>query len=301
MASDSSSTQPPMSSTTSTVLDFNTQQLISINAAAQLPLKLTATTYPVWRKQFLTCIKGYGLGAYLDTTTPIPPKYTTGTTINPAHTLWERQDQLLQNAIISSSSPEAMAQVSSANTVAEAWQKLEKLYAGKTRPRIVSLKNKLSNASKGSHSMREYLQLMKSISADLALADSPIDEDVLVLHIINGLGSEYKNLQLVLRTRPTPISYEELFDFLVEEDEQTPKDETINIATANLARRNSSDNNQFKKYTTNRFYKNSGGSNSSMPPSAHNKSPIRCQICNRSNHSAKKCWYLKQFADGAQP
>lgn len=62
-------------SATSSIIDPNTQTLISINAAAQLPLKLSATNYPVWRKQFMTAVKGHGLTGYLDGTTVCPNQF----------------------------------------------------------------------------------------------------------------------------------------------------------------------------------------------------------------------------------
>ena len=80
--------------------------LISINVAAQTPLKLTSTNYVSWKLQFQTLFIGYDLLGFIDGSHPCPTTILPGTTTpNPTHTLWIRQDQLLLNAILGSLSP----------------------------------------------------------------------------------------------------------------------------------------------------------------------------------------------------
>lgn len=50
-----------------------------------------------------------------------------------------------------------MAQVSSVTTVREAWQNLERVYVGKTRTRVMALKEKLILNPQGTRSMSDYL------------------------------------------------------------------------------------------------------------------------------------------------
>ena len=51
--------------------------LISFNAAAQFPLKLTQYNYPTWRAQFDSLLYGYNLLGFLDETIPSPPNTIT--------------------------------------------------------------------------------------------------------------------------------------------------------------------------------------------------------------------------------
>ncbi|KAK9266874.1 hypothetical protein L1049_027133 [Liquidambar formosana] len=67
-----SSETPLVDSNTASV--DSTKALISINAAAQLPLKLTSMNYPSWRAQFNALLFGYDLMGYMDGSQSCPPK-----------------------------------------------------------------------------------------------------------------------------------------------------------------------------------------------------------------------------------
>src|SRR5262249_55940224 len=92
-------TNPPVAHSPSIPITSLTQpNLISLNATAQLPIKLTSTNYPSWLVQFETLLIGYDLLGYIDGSTPCPPLLLTldGKTIsNPQHAFWTRQDKLL--------------------------------------------------------------------------------------------------------------------------------------------------------------------------------------------------------------
>ena len=57
---------------------------------------------------------------------------------------------------------------------------------------------------------------MRSIADELALAQSPIDEEDLIVHILAQLGDEYNSITAALKVRENPVSYPELFDKLVD-------------------------------------------------------------------------------------
>ncbi|KAI9187023.1 hypothetical protein LWI28_023468 [Acer negundo] len=62
--------------------------IISINIAAQTPLKLTATNYRSWKLQFHTFLIGFDLMGFVDGKRPCPPKTITlddTTTPNSTH------------------------------------------------------------------------------------------------------------------------------------------------------------------------------------------------------------------------
>jgi hypothetical protein len=63
--------------------------LIAINAAAQLPLKLTPINYLTWRAQFNALLIGYDLLRYVDGSYQEPPKRLHDAP-NPAHMFWVR-------------------------------------------------------------------------------------------------------------------------------------------------------------------------------------------------------------------
>jgi hypothetical protein len=57
---------------------------------------------------------------------------------------------------------------------------------------------------------------MQSLSDRLTLAQSPIDEEDLQVHILNQLEDEYNSIVAVIRALETPLSFPELFYMLVD-------------------------------------------------------------------------------------
>lgn len=53
------------------------QNLIAINAVAQLLVKLSPTNYPSWRAQFSSLLFGYDLIGFIDGSNPSPPPIIT--------------------------------------------------------------------------------------------------------------------------------------------------------------------------------------------------------------------------------
>ncbi|XVF60843.1 hypothetical protein PTKIN_Ptkin08bG0080600 [Pterospermum kingtungense] len=62
------------------------------------------------------------------------------------------------------------------------------MYANKTRSHMMTLKDKLA-IPRGSKSVVGYLQDLKIVVDELALINSPIDEDDLVIYALNGVGA----------------------------------------------------------------------------------------------------------------
>ena len=64
----------------------------------------------------------------------------------------------------------------------------------------------------GSLSFNKYLNDIKGVVDELAIIQMAFDDDRLCLHIINGLHLDLKDIQDVVRTRDTKISFGELFE-----------------------------------------------------------------------------------------
>lgn len=164
--------------------------LISINVAAQAPLKLTSTNYLSWKPQFQTLFIGYDLLGYIDGSKPCPPAtFTQDNTIipNPSHNMWIRQDQLILNAILGSISQPIIPFIAQATTSSQAWTILANTYAKPSRGRIKQIKNQLKNFTKGSLGITDFMQIIKSRADDLALFGAPLDaEDCEELEFVHG-------------------------------------------------------------------------------------------------------------------
>ncbi|TXG57537.1 hypothetical protein EZV62_015366 [Acer yangbiense] len=196
--------------------------IISLNPATQLPLKLTSSNYPSWRAQFNTLLFGYDLLGYINGSHSSPPitiSEDNKKVPNPAYTIWKRQDSLILLAIFALLSNNVIPLISTATTSQEAWDKLSKLYANRSRTRVLQLKDQVSRITKGTQSVSEYLQTIKCIVDELDIIESSISDDNLIVHVLRGLESEFKDIHASIRSRETPVTFEELHDKLVEHEE----------------------------------------------------------------------------------
>ena len=67
------------------------------------------------------------------------------------------------------------------------------MYANKSRSRMMNLRDKL-NRPKGTISITKYFQSLHSIADELALIDSPVSDDDLVIHALHGIDSEFEKI-----------------------------------------------------------------------------------------------------------
>ncbi|KAI4300003.1 hypothetical protein L6164_033423 [Bauhinia variegata] len=259
-------------------LPTQNDHLVVLNAGSQLYIKLDGGNYPAWRIQFNALLIGYDLQGYIDGSTPCPskPLNNAPNVINPAYTHWVQQDQLILHAIVSSVTATVVTHLGAVRTSKQAWDTLKTMYAGRSRVRIMALKQRISTFTKGTQSMASYLQGIKAISDELSIIDSPLDNTDLVIHTFNGLGAKYREISAVLRARETPIDFAELheklmdFETLMHHDEPSGTDPIL--ATAHAASR--------------RHHQISFDNNSSMVNQQPKKKVI-CQFCEKPRHTAK--------------
>lgn len=122
-------------------------------------------------------------------------------------------------------------------TLKQAWDTITKVFASRTRARIMHLKECLARSSKVNKTIIEYLHGIKSISDELAIINSPLDDVDLVIHTMNGLGSKYLEIAASLRTRENPINFGALHDLLAAFDNYLKLDDSfdVSIASPNVA------------------------------------------------------------------
>ncbi|EYU18047.1 hypothetical protein MIMGU_mgv1a026695mg, partial [Erythranthe guttata] len=84
-----------------------------------------------------------------------------------------------------------MAYIASSTSSHDAWDKLTRLYANHSRSRVLFLKEKLSQTTRGTKFVSEFLQTLKSIADQLALVGSPLGEDDLILHCSSLITTKF--------------------------------------------------------------------------------------------------------------
>ncbi|KAK9074377.1 hypothetical protein SSX86_006975 [Deinandra increscens subsp. villosa] len=212
--------------------------IITVTASTHFTIKLTHQNYPVWRRHVHSSLIGLDLAGFLTGDTPAPAK-TKNSTTNPDYTLWVRQDQAIFSAMLGSCADEIQPLIASAATAKEAWDRLATSFANESRSRIVSLKTRLTTNSKGNRSITTYLNEMRKIADELALVQSPISDEDLMVYILSHLGDEYSAVTAALKVRDSPITYADLFEKLVDFERSLPTPEPVLPVptTANVAQR----------------------------------------------------------------
>ncbi|KAL6335807.1 hypothetical protein AAG906_039570 [Vitis piasezkii] len=153
---------------------------------------------------FTTLLIGYNLVGFVDGTRPCPPPTLTTTndpTLNPAYSLWVRQDQPILNTIIGSITPTLIPFITTATTSQAAWTTLFNTY------------------------------LIKTCNDELLLMNVAYDIDELTLKILRGLGDEYSSLASAIKARETLVSFDELHEKLITCETQLKQDQEKKLLT----------------------------------------------------------------------
>ena len=285
--------------------------VIQVNAPTHLPTKLTQTNFLVWRTQLQSTLIGLGVLGYLDGIVSIPNKHQADGKSNPAFSIWNRQDKIILSAMLGSCHEAIQPLISTSETSKEMWERLVTLFANKSRSRIISLKSHLHNNPCNSRSIAEYLQDIRSTADELALAGHPISDDDLVLHVLAGLGDDYKDIGAAIKIRESPMTFGELHEKLsdCERGLQSKYPEPI-VVTANFTQKGypSHRGTNSQQYTnrsiTNSYqqnrnhanrYQNNWGNRGHQSNTSNNRSNNYCHFCQRPNHSTKACRQLAKF------
>ena len=138
----------------------------------------------------------------------------------------------------------AQSIVTRSTTSAIAWTKLEVAYANRSNTRKLGLLDSLTNVSLEDKSVADYMQGIKTIIDNLELIGHSVDDGAVVIHTLNGLGTAYMPLASAIRARDTPISFEELYDKLLDHEAFLRRDESKKQGTTITA--------QFNQRTYNR-------------------------------------------------
>ncbi|OMO72467.1 hypothetical protein CCACVL1_17774 [Corchorus capsularis] len=267
---------------------------ISITSTTNLPVKLTSSNYTSWKAQMDALLVGLYLAGYVDGSFPLPPFeiQQEGEMIpNPAYNLWLRQDKLILHALITSTSESILPYIASATTSSEAWNTLAKVFANKNRSRIMSLKEQLSLTRRDQMAVGDYIQHMKQLADAIRMAGSPVEDDDLVLHILKGVGPDFKDVVAAVRCRETPMSIDELHStFTAHElhlkNEAAVASMEVNIPSANFTRRvNNNNSNHGRGRFNSRF--NGPRTYSNHSTVSNNNNRPTCQICDKFGHSVR--------------
>nr|XP_009795346.1 PREDICTED: uncharacterized protein LOC104242069 [Nicotiana sylvestris] len=165
----------------------NNNNIVQFNPITQLPIKLAGShNFSLWKAQVSMLMRGYDIYGLLDGTTPVPSQIISSnnqTVNNPTYLTWFCQDLLIQNDILASVDPTLDVSIASATSSKAAW---------------------------------DALHIVRSLCDELATAGSPVANKELIVKILTGLGSDFKEFSAPIWARDTTISYEELYEKLLD-------------------------------------------------------------------------------------
>ena len=108
--------------------------------------------------------------------------------------------------------------ISACQTSSEAWTKIKVTFANRSNTRMLTLLSTLMKTTQEGISIAEYMQSIKTIIDDLALIGHPLSDAEVIAYTLNGLSSDYKEINVVICTRETAITFEELHDKLLDHE-----------------------------------------------------------------------------------
>ncbi|VFQ88241.1 unnamed protein product [Cuscuta campestris] len=185
----------------------------STSLLARIPLMGNMEILLCTHRQVRSTLIGLGLLGYVDGTLPSPPQVVDGAA-NPCNIIWFCQDQAIVGALLGSCTDIIQPLISNVSTARDAWLNLHSSFTSASRDHVLALKSKLGKNPRGNRSINDYLHEMHSIANELALNQSPIAEEDLVVHVLNQLGTEYDPIASAAYIRGSTLPFIELGDIL---------------------------------------------------------------------------------------
>ncbi|KAJ3705686.1 hypothetical protein LUZ61_009391 [Rhynchospora tenuis] len=194
----------------------------SVQFTHQISTSLTSDNYLLWQFQVLPVLRGHGLMVFLDASRLPPQEYQVNAdgvrSVNPDYDKWLRQDQLILAWILNSLSPQILAQVVNCNTTAQLWQYLQQLYNSQSLAKVLEYKLQLQTIRKGADTCAQYLQKIQNIADRLRSIGAAVSDQDLILHTLQGLGTEFESFVTAASMRQDQMSMEELHSHLLAQE-----------------------------------------------------------------------------------
>ena len=140
----------------------------------------------------------------------------------------------------------------------EIWSILEKLFHTQSKARLLQLRFMLQCTNKGSLSIEEYILKMQGIDNNLSAAGQAISDEVLILYILGGIGSEYESVVVNLTSRSEPLTLQDVQFMLQTHDMRIEQQlSSLNLNSSSI----SSSTSPSAHYVNNRMGQNNNSSN----------------------------------------
>ncbi|KAJ4769263.1 hypothetical protein LUZ62_053520 [Rhynchospora pubera] len=296
----------------------------------QIRTTLDQDNYLLWKSQILPVLRGHGLEGFIDGSKQAPGQFvlnSTGVQVsNSDFSLWQQQDQLILAWMFSSIAPSILAQVINCQTSADLWQTLTQIHVSQSVAKTLDLKLQLQTLKKAGSTCSQFIQQLQAIADRLRSIGSVVTDQELILHALQGLGSEYEAFVTAISLREHSPSWFEFNNLLLTHESRILTNLKSNTtSTAHLTTDSQSQNNN-NPSSQNVFYTSRGRSNrgrgyntrgrgaqrgrgrgrqiSSNAENNQDTSNSKCQICQKWGHEAIECYHrfdIRYSASSSSP
>lgn len=156
-----------------------------------------------------------GLYSFVDGSLPASSSNLSDGSPNPAYINWFKVDQTIQSWLLSTLSPPALDLVLGLSTAHAIWSKLVPHYASQSHSHVMHMRFGFQTICRGSLSMADYLEKIKTLSDNLSTAGEPVTSRELVFYTLGGLGTDFEPFIQSVTARQDGVSFEELHSLLL--------------------------------------------------------------------------------------
>jgi hypothetical protein len=104
---------------------------------------------------------------------------------------WVAQDQAVLGFLVRNMGREVLTQMVGLRTSAAVWKAIMEMFSSQSQARVVQLRTRHNQYRKGDKIGQVYLDEIKGLSDEMAVAGKPLDNLDVILHILSGLDEEY--------------------------------------------------------------------------------------------------------------
>ena len=258
-------------------------------------LKLTRDNFLLWRTQILPVLAAYDVMDHIDQDPP--EKFSLNkdgqTCVNPSYKSWFKTDKVVLAIINSSLTESTMPIVVDKETAKEAWDAINKNFAGKSQSRIMELQTKLHNLRKNSMTVEAYVQMVKTLGDELRANGSNVSSNDLSFALLRGLDQQYNAFYASTSQLLHTLTFDDIVANLVTFDSHLAKQNNNHIAaefppSAHFTQVSNQDQ---RNNRGGRNYRGRGRGQKTIP---------RCQLCFKQGHRVINC-YERFNKDFTQP
>lgn len=323
------STTPAASLSNSTGATLSIGSMMSNGANGATPIsfghlitiKLGQENHLLWKAQVVPLLKSLGLYGYVQGTLACLPETVAESDEdgaesrpNPTHHAWEKQDQAILSALLSSMTESVLDQFLFLGTFHAPWSAIEASYVSQSTARTLQIRRPLSQIKKRDSSITDYFNKIKALSDKLTSIGQPLTSIDFVAYVLAGLDSDYDSIVSSITVGGT-VSEREIFSHMLNHEQRLASREVDDMPvapSANVADRYGGgtrntyrppqQRQEYKQVAPRPSYSNNSGGGGAPFPTAGNGGngedrPI-CQLCGKVGHIASRCFkrFKRDFA-----